>query len=98
LPVGAYGASHKIMSCVSPEGPVYQAGTLSGNPVAMAAGKAQIEACLSEGFYENLDQKAAGFVNEINAFAEAKGYAFKIFRVGSIFWVAFTEKEQIVKS
>lgn len=98
LPVGAYGASHEIMSCVSPEGPVYQAGTLSGNPVAMAAGKAQIEACLSEGFYENLDQKAAGFVNEINAFAEAKGYAFKIFRVGSIFWVAFTEKEQIVKS
>ncbi|NEN23321.1 glutamate-1-semialdehyde 2,1-aminomutase [Cryomorpha ignava] len=98
LPVGAYGASNEIMSCVAPDGPVYQAGTLSGNPVAMAAGKAQIKACLSDGFYENLERKAAGFAGEINAFAEAKGYAFKIFRVGSIFWVAFTEKEAIVRS
>lgn len=98
LPVGAYGASHEIMSCVAPDGPVYQAGTLSGNPVAMAAGKAQIAACLKDGFYEELEQKAAGFVDEINAFAEAKEYPFKIFRVGSIFWVAFTEKEVINKS
>src|SRR5690606_1130790 len=98
LPVGAYGASHEIMSCIAPEGSVYQAGTLSGNPVAMAAGKAQIEACLSEGFYESLEYKAAGFADEINSFAEAKGYAFRVFRVGSIFWVAFTEKEKIVRS
>ena len=98
LPVGAYGASHEIMSCVAPEGPVYQAGTLSGNPVAMAAGIAQIEVCLQPDFYEKLEKKAAGFVNEINSFAAEKGYAFKIFRVGSIFWVAFTDKDAIVKS
>ena len=98
LPVGAYGASHEIMSCIAPDGPVYQAGTLSGNPVAMAAGKAQIEVCLSHGFYEELEKKTATFVDEINAFAEAKGYAFKIFRVGSIFWVAFTEKDAINRS
>lgn len=97
LPVGAYAASEKIMSCVAPDGPVYQAGTLSGNPVAMAAGKAQIEACLKPGFYEELEKKAAGFVNDINAFAKEKGYAFKIFRIGSIFWVAFTDKEAIVR-
>jgi glutamate-1-semialdehyde 2,1-aminomutase len=47
MPVGAYGASHEIMDCISPVGNVYQAGTLSGNPVAMAAGIAQINECLS---------------------------------------------------
>ena len=98
LPVGAYAASNEIMACVSPEGPVYQAGTLSGNPVAMAAGKAQIEACLESGFYESLDKKTAGFIDGLNKFAEGKGYPFKIFRIGSIFWVAFTEKEKIEKS
>lgn len=98
LPVGAYGASNEIMSSVSPEGPVYQAGTLSGNPVAMAAGLAQIEACLEDGFYENLEKKTAGFIDEINAFAESKKFPFKIFRIGSIFWVAFTEKDKIEKS
>ncbi len=98
LPVGAYGASNEIMGCIAPDGPVYQAGTLSGNPVAMAAGKAQIKACLKPGFYENLEEKAAGFIGAINAFAEAKNYPFKIFRVGSIFWVAFTDKAAISKS
>src|SRR6478735_8084264 len=56
FPVGAYGASAEIMSCISPEGNVYQAGTLSGNPVAMAAGIAQLSACLSPGFYQDLEQ------------------------------------------
>lgn len=98
LPVGAYGASAEIMRSVSPDGPVYQAGTLSGNPVAMAAGIAQIEACLRPGFYEELDQKTADFVDGINAFAKSRAYVFKIFRIGSIFWIAFTDKEEIVKS
>lgn len=98
LPVGAYAGSEKIMNCIAPDGPVYQAGTLSGNPVAMAAGKAQIEVCLTEGFYEKLEEKAAHFVNDINAFAEEKEFPFKMFRVGSIIWVAFTEKEKIAKA
>lgn len=98
LPVGAYAGSEKIMNCIAPDGPVYQAGTLSGNPVAMAAGKAQIEVCLTEGFYEKLEEKAAHFVNDINAFAKEKEFPFKMFRVGSIIWVAFTEKEKIAKA
>ena len=57
FPVGAYGASAEIMGCVSPEGPVYQAGTLSGNPVAMTAGIAQLTECLASGFYEDLETK-----------------------------------------
>ncbi|MEM9050904.1 MAG: aminotransferase class III-fold pyridoxal phosphate-dependent enzyme, partial [Bacteroidota bacterium] len=97
-PVGAYGASEKIMSCVAPEGPVYQAGTLSGNPVAMAAGLAQINACLTEGFYDDLETKTNAFTEDVNDFAGSRNYPFRIFHVGSIFWVAFTDKEKISAS
>jgi len=93
FPVGAYGASKEIMSCVSPEGPVYQAGTLSGNPVAMSAGIAQLTELLSENFYQELEKKAAYLVNgimRVNKFG-----LFKMFRLGSIFWIAFTEKDAI---
>jgi len=98
LPVGAYGASDEIMSHVAPDGPVYQAGTLSGNPVAMAAGKAQIEACLKPGFYEELRLKTEAFAEEMNAYAKEKSYPFKVFHIGSIFWVAFTERDEIAAS
>lgn len=98
LPVGAYGASDEIMGKVSPEGDVYQAGTLSGNPVAMAAGLAQIEACLEKDFYKNLNAKTEGFVATINTYAAEKNYTFKLFRIASIFWIAFTDKDAIVKS
>ena len=57
FPVGAYGASKTIMSSISPEGNVYQAGTLSGNPVAMAAGIAQLTECLKPNFYSSLEEK-----------------------------------------
>ncbi|HOZ86338.1 MAG TPA: glutamate-1-semialdehyde 2,1-aminomutase, partial [Bacteroidia bacterium] len=66
FPVGAYGASAEIMSNISPEGNVYQAGTLSGNPVAMSAGIAQLGECLAEGFYGQLEEKTAYLVNGIN--------------------------------
>lgn len=98
MPVGAYGASADIMSKVAPEGPVYQAGTLSGNPVAMAAGKAQIEACLRPGFYESLENKAKTFVDSINEYASRKGYAFKIFRISSIFWASFSDRATVSSS
>lgn len=98
LPVGAYGASDEIMKHVAPEGPVYQAGTLSGNPVAMAAGKAQIQACLKPDFYSNLEGKTKMLARNLNAFAEEKDYPFKVFHIGSIFWVAFTEKDKIAAS
>lgn len=93
LPVGAYGASAEIMSNVSPDGPVYQAGTLSGNPVAMAAGIAQLTELLKSGFYKELNSKAKEFVESIQRFATAKNYKFKVFSIGSIFWFAFSTKD-----
>lgn len=93
LPVGAYGASSEIMSSVSPEGPVYQAGTLSGNPVAMAAGIAQLTELSRSGFYKDLNNKAKEFVDSIQRFASSRSYKFKVFNVGSIFWFAFTDKD-----
>lgn len=93
LPVGAYGASAEIMSNVSPEGPVYQAGTLSGNPVAMAAGIATLTELLRSGFYKDLNNKAQEFVESIKRFAAAKNYKFRVYSVGSIFWFAFSDQE-----
>jgi glutamate-1-semialdehyde 2,1-aminomutase len=95
LPVGMYGASNEIMSKISPEGPVYQAGTLSGNPVAMAAGLAQLTELLKPGFYKDLNKKAGEFTESIQRFATARNYKFKVFCIGSIFWFAFTDKESI---
>ena len=93
LPVGAYGASAEIMGNISPEGPVYQAGTLSGNPVAMAAGIAQLTELLRFGFYKDLNKKTEEFAESIQRFATARSYKFKVFQVGSIFWFAFTDKD-----
>jgi glutamate-1-semialdehyde 2,1-aminomutase len=95
LPVGAYGASKEIMSNISPEGAVYQAGTLSGNPVAMAAGIAQLSELVRLGFYRDLNSKTQEFVESVQRFATARNYKFKVFSIGSIFWFAFTDKESI---
>jgi glutamate-1-semialdehyde 2,1-aminomutase len=95
LPVGMYGASAEIMSQISPDGGVYQAGTLSGNPMAMAAGIAQITELLRTGFYKELNSKAAEFAESIQRFATARNYKFKVFSVGSIFWFAFTDKDKV---
>jgi len=95
LPVGAYGSSAEIMSNISPEGSVYQAGTLSGNPVAMSAGIAQLGELVKSGFYKDLNAKAEEFANSIQRYATAKNYKLKVFHIGSIFWFAFTDKESI---
>ncbi len=93
LPVGMYGGSNEIMACISPDGGVYQAGTLSGNPVAMAAGIATLTELLKNNFYKELNEKAQQFTDSIQRFATARNYKFKIFTVGSIFWFAFTDKD-----
>ena len=98
LPVGAYASTAEIMNHVAPTGPVYQAGTLSGNPVAMAAGKAQLKACLQPGFYEELEAKTKRFIGRVLAHTQAKGYAFNMFHKGSVFWLAFSDKVAIRKS
>jgi glutamate-1-semialdehyde 2,1-aminomutase len=90
LPVGAYGASAEIMNTVAPLGPMYQAGTLSGNPVAMAAGIAMLEELAKPGVYEELDRKGAALASGFaKAFAEAEVPA-TINRVGSLVTVFFT--------
>ncbi len=94
FPVGAYGASTEIMSHISPEGPVYQAGTLSANPVAMAGGYAALEQCLAEGFYETLASRTSDFVASVQAHCDKNGYEVSIPHIGSIFWIAFS-REQI---
>jgi glutamate-1-semialdehyde 2,1-aminomutase len=91
LPVGAYGASAAIMSNISPEGDVYQAGTLSGNPVAMAAGIAQLTECLKPNFYESLESKTKLFIEVCGLPTEG----CRFFSIGSIFWLAFTNKKTI---
>ena len=95
LPVGAYGASALIMSNISPDGAVYQAGTLSGNPVAMSAGIAQLSELLQPGFYEELHRKTQNFVTGIRDFISERRYQVKLYTIGSIFWFAFTDQEHI---
>jgi len=95
LPVGAYGASAQIMSSISPEGNVYQAGTLSGNPVAMAAGIAQLKLCLADGYYEQLDHKCRVLVDGIQSHCDSKKYKVTLHRIGSIFWMAFSDSPAI---
>jgi glutamate-1-semialdehyde 2,1-aminomutase len=95
LPVGMYGSSVEIMSCISPEGPVYQAGTLSGNPVAMAAGIAQLTECLKPNFYLDLEKKTQFLIDSIFSNLKSPFTNLKIYSVGSIFWIAFTDKEVV---
>jgi glutamate-1-semialdehyde 2,1-aminomutase len=98
LPVGAYGAKKEIMSQISPDGPVYQAGTLSGNPVAMAAGIAQLTELSKPGFYEDQERRTLLFTDKINAHATAKGYHFELVVIGSIYWISFDNSKRIRQS
>lgn len=92
LPVGAYGGKREIMEMVSPAGPVYQAGTLSGNPVAMAAGIATLNILKADPeIYSRLDSKGAQIEQGINSILSEKGIAHTINRRGSMFTVFFTE-------
>ncbi len=97
FPVGAYAASKEIMSNISPEGNVYQAGTLSGNPIAMSAGIAQLTECLKPNFYKDLETKTNKLVSGLSQLAKQKPETrnLKLFSIGSIFWIAFTEQEKI---
>ncbi|HEY9559551.1 MAG TPA: glutamate-1-semialdehyde 2,1-aminomutase [Anseongella sp.] len=95
LPVGCYGGNAEIMSQISPDGPVYQAGTLSGNPVAMAAGIAQLKVLQGSGFYKTLNSRTSEFVASVQRFADARNYPLRIQTAGSLFWFAFASREEI---
>jgi glutamate-1-semialdehyde 2,1-aminomutase len=95
LPVGAYGGPAKIMDLVAPVGPVYQAGTLSGNPLAMAAGIAVLRQLKAnrEAFYRQLDEMAGKLVEGVMAAAKEAGVAMTTNRVGSMFTFFFTGEQ-----
>lgn len=98
MPVGAYGSSVEIMSCIAPDGLVYQAGTLSGNPVAMSAGIAQLKECLKPGFYKELERKTDLFIEAIKNNLDPEILNLKLFSLGSIFWFTFTEHNSIKRA
>ncbi len=93
LPVGAYGGRRDIMEMVAPEGDVYQAGTLSGNPIAMAAGIATLRILKDERIYDELERKSKMLFDGIKERAEKKGIPVKINRIGSMGSVFFAEHE-----
>lgn len=93
LPVGAYGGKLELMSKVAPQGSVYQAGTLSGNPVAMAAGIATLEQLQKGGFYEALDKKADRLLSGLEQAAKKAAIPAQAKRVGSMLGFFFNDKE-----
>lgn len=96
MPVGAFGGKRQFMEQVAPSGPVYQAGTLSGNPVAMAAGLANLDLITREGFYEELGTKTMQLVDGIQLAADQAGIPFRTTRVGGMFGLFFTDADRVV--
>ena len=90
MPVGAYGGRRELMQRISPAGPIYQAGTLSGNPVAMAAGLAMLDLIQAPGFYESLDAKSNALCDGLEAAAKDAGVPFSTQRVGGMFGMFFS--------
>ncbi len=95
LPVGAYGGKRRIMEMISPAGPIYQAGTLSGNPLAMTAGIANLQLLKRPGTYEALEEKSAKLANGMSQAAEAAGLQVSANRVGAMFTTFFTAQKVI---
>lgn len=91
MPLAAFGGKKEIMECISPLGSVYQAGTLSGNPVAVAAGLKTLEIIQREGFYENLTERAEQLVRGLNQAAKDLGITFSADSVGGMFGFYFAE-------
>lgn len=95
LPVGAYGAKAKIMDIVSPNGPMYQAGTLSGNPIAMAAGVATINKLKERGFHKEINKKADYLISGIKDLIEKNNLKATVNSIGSMFTVFFSDKNVV---
>jgi len=95
MPVGAFGGKREIMEYIAPLGPVYQAGTLSGNPVAMTAGLTTLELISEPDFFEDLSAKTAGFVDKMLATAKAANIPMTGVSVGGMFGLFFTDVEKV---
>ena len=90
MPVGAYGGRRETMEQIAPSGPIYQAGTLSGNPVAMAAGLAMLELIQAPGFHAELGRRTQLLTDGLQALADGAGIAFSTTRVGGMFGLFFS--------
>jgi glutamate-1-semialdehyde 2,1-aminomutase len=95
MPVGAFGGKREIMDFIAPIGPVYQAGTLSGNPVAMAAGLAALAQLDNPDLYPGLYARVEQLVNGLQALADKAGVPFTTNRAGSMFGLFFTDAKQV---
>lgn len=92
MPVGAFGGRRDIMNHIAPSGPVYQAGTLSGNPLAMAAGSAMMHIISAPGFYEQLSAQTTKLTQGLQAAADAAGVPFSTCQQGGMFGFYFTDR------
>ncbi|WP_022950667.1 glutamate-1-semialdehyde 2,1-aminomutase [Leucothrix mucor] len=95
MPVGAFGGRLDVMERLAPTGPIYQAGTLSGNPIAMTAGLKTLEIISRDGFYEDLERKSARMVEGMLEVAKANDIALSSNRVGAMFGLFFTEEPKV---
>ena len=95
MPVGAFGGKQEIMAHLAPVGPVYQAGTLSGNPIAMTAGLKNLEIISRDGFFQELTRKTDFLVEGILAAARDNGVAMTANKAGGMFGLFFTEQESV---
>lgn len=95
FPVAAFGGRADVMHAIAPLGPVYQAGTLSGNPIAMTAGLAMLDLITLPGFYDELAAKTAHMTTRMQAIAHAAGVPFRADSIGGMFGFYFTAAEQI---
>ena len=95
MPVGAFGGKKEIMDFLAPVGPVYQAGTLSGNPIAMTAGLKNLEIITRDGFYESLTEKNDFLVDGILAAARSSNIPMSANKVGAMFGLFFTDQEKV---
>jgi len=95
MPVGAFGGKREIMEHIAPTGPVYQAGTLAGNPVAMAAGLKSLEIISRDGFYEELETKTRRLVEGILEVAERNAIPMCANQVGAMFGLFFTDQARV---
>ena len=93
MPVGAYGGRRELMQQIAPSGPIYQAGTLSGNPVAMAAGLAMLELVQAPGFHDALEARTNALCDGLEAAAADAGVAFTTNRVGGMFGLFFSAEK-----
>lgn len=95
MPVGAFGGKRQIMEQIAPLGPVYQAGTLAGNPVAMSAGIKTLELISAAGFYQPIFDRVEQLLNGMRSLAQAAGIPFTTNHVGSMFGFFFSEEQTI---